>query len=273
MTSTTLPAKLVSRRPTPVLARWTVGSLIAITVLLTYMQIFLFRSFEPPVALIFGVPALIFAVLIVTIRRPWVPLLGTLYGALFLGANAPYLGYDLGHPGNFTNFAFSIVLVVPAAIGMAAGIGAAAQSYRARATNGGEARPIGSPPWFRFGLTVLVALSLGAVGVAAIAPAGASAGVSPEVLAGLPALTVAQLRFGPAELRARAGETVALRLENKDSASHAFDIDELGIHVAMPAGQPALALFKAAAPGTYTYYCSVPGHRDAGMVGTLVVEP
>lgn len=272
MTTATMPTQMVTRRPMPALSKWAVGSLIAITLLLTYMQIIIFRSFEPPVALIFGVPALIFAGLIATARRPWVPLLATLFGVLFLGANAPYIGYDLGHPANFSGFAFTIVLVMPALVAMAAGIGAAVQNYWARSAPEAAPRP-GLPRWFAFGLISLLALSVGAVGVAAMAPANASAGVSPDVLAALPALTVSHLQFGQAELRARVGETVALRLENQDSAAHAFDIDELGIHVAMPAGQPALALFMATAPGTYTYYCSVPGHREAGMVGTLVVEP
>ena len=107
---------------------------------------------------------------------------------------------------------------------------------------------------------------------AAVTPASAS-GVSTETLAALPALTAANHQFGQAELHARTGETVALRLENADTAGHSFDIDELGLHVSMPPGEPALALFTAGAPGTYTFYCGVPGHREAGMVGTLIVEP
>jgi hypothetical protein len=29
----------------------------------------------------------------------------------------------------------------------------------------------------------------------------------------------------------------------------------------MPSGKPAIALFKPTTPGTYTFYCQVPGHR------------
>ena len=66
---------------------------------------------------------------------------------------------------------------------------------------------------------------------------------------------------------------VALRLENSDTQRHSFDIDAFDVHVTMPINAPALALFTPNAPGTYTFYCRIPGHTEAGMVGTLIVEP
>jgi uncharacterized cupredoxin-like copper-binding protein len=79
--------------------------------------------------------------------------------------------------------------------------------------------------------------------------------------------------FDQTELQARVGETVALRLENNDTQTHSFDIDAFDVHVAMPTNMPALALFTPTAPGSYTFYCRIPGHTEAGMKGMLIVEP
>ena len=51
-----------------------------------------------------------------------------------------------------------------------------------------------------------------------------------------------------------------------------FDIDEFNVHAPMPVNKSGLAIFKPAEPGSYTCYCSVPGHRER-MHGTLIVEP
>lgn len=76
--------------------------------------------------------------------------------------------------------------------------------------------------------------------------------------------------FDPAEVTIAAG-AVTFILPNEGAAAHNFAIDELGISVDMPAG--TTQTLEADIPaGTYEYYCNVPGHKAAGMVGTLVVE-
>ncbi|MEZ4506066.1 MAG: cupredoxin domain-containing protein [Thermomicrobiales bacterium] len=76
--------------------------------------------------------------------------------------------------------------------------------------------------------------------------------------------------FDPAEVKVKAGK-VTFILPNEGAAEHDFSIDALDIHVNMPAGTTQTLEVDIPA-GTYDFYCNIPGHKDAGMVGTLVVE-
>ena len=53
---------------------------------------------------------------------------------------------------------------------------------------------------------------------------------------------------------------------------HTFVIDELGVNAKTPDGQVTKIEFIPKEKGVYRYYCSLPGHREAGQVGTLVVQ-
>jgi plastocyanin len=113
---------------------------------------------------------------------------------------------------------------------------------------------------------------IGAV-IAAAIPRASGTQVDPAVLAQLPAIPLEA--FAGGEIRVRAGELTALRLENPDAVAHSFDVDELNVHVGMPADSDSLALFITDMPGSYTFYCAP--HYDkatgSGMHGTLIVEP
>ncbi len=50
-------------------------------------------------------------------------------------------------------------------------------------------------------------------------------------------------------------------------------IDSLKIDVDVNPGETVDIVIPAGtAPGTYDFYCNVPGHKEAGMVGTLIVK-
>jgi uncharacterized cupredoxin-like copper-binding protein len=85
--------------------------------------------------------------------------------------------------------------------------------------------------------------------------------------------TTQAMRFSQTELRVKAGETMTLQLENQDMYAHSFDIDELNLHVKMPANNQVTTQLTAEKPGAYAIYCAVPGHKEAGMVAMLIVEP
>lgn len=75
------------------------------------------------------------------------------------------------------------------------------------------------------------------------------------------------------DLHVPQGAHVTLTLVNGDGALHNLYIDELGVHSADLAGQGnrTEVTFVADRPGTFAYYCAIPGHRQAGMEGKLII--
>lgn len=82
-----------------------------------------------------------------------------------------------------------------------------------------------------------------------------------------------QLRYNTKALTAEAG-TVTIVMTNPSPTPHDVAIegggvDEKGKVVPKGGTSRVSATLKA---GTYTFYCSVPGHREGGMSGTLTVR-
>lgn len=73
------------------------------------------------------------------------------------------------------------------------------------------------------------------------------------------------------ELTLKPGDT--LTVINKGVLPHDFSVDELKITQPLDAGKTyEITIPKDAKPGKYKFYCNVPGHEAAGMVGTLTIE-
>jgi nitrite reductase (NO-forming) len=64
---------------------------------------------------------------------------------------------------------------------------------------------------------------------------------------------------------------LALTLSNGGKRAHNLTFDLTKTEVVAKPGDSATAAFAFEQPGNYDFYCSIPGHREAGMRGTVVV--
>jgi uncharacterized cupredoxin-like copper-binding protein len=126
-------------------------------------------------------------------------------------------------------------------------------------------------------MAISAVLVLGAVSTAVItsgssAKAGTATGAAASALK-LAADPGGQLSFSSKQLSAKAGK-VTITLTNAAQLEHNVTIAQgstvLGATPTFTGGSRSLTLTLK--PGTYTFYCSVPGHRQAGMEGTLSVS-
>src|SRR3954447_8100174 len=82
-----------------------------------------------------------------------------------------------------------------------------------------------------------------------------------------------QLKFDKSALSAKPGK-VTINMQNPSGLEHNVAIEGHGVDVAGKiVGQGGTSTVTASLKaGTYTFYCAVDGHRQAGMKGTLTVK-
>ncbi|HVA20125.1 MAG TPA: plastocyanin/azurin family copper-binding protein [Solirubrobacteraceae bacterium] len=101
---------------------------------------------------------------------------------------------------------------------------------------------------------------------------GAAPGAASSKLS-LSADPTGQLRFNTSTLQTHAG-AVTIAMHNPSQLSHSIAIEGNGVNtpgeVVGPGGTSTVS--ATLKPGTYKFYCTVPGHRQAGMEGTLTVK-
>jgi heme/copper-type cytochrome/quinol oxidase subunit 2 len=77
--------------------------------------------------------------------------------------------------------------------------------------------------------------------------------------------------FKPKDITVKSGEPVTISLKSEDII-HDFTVDEFKVHVSATPDKPGQGGLQADKPGRYEIYCSVSGHKQSGMTGTLIVE-
>jgi len=114
--------------------------------------------------------------------------------------------------------------------------------------------------------------------VAAVAALASMARIGQTGWAAGPAVTfkASEFHYNPREGSAHAGEVVFV-VKNEGAIEHNFVIQDAGkkkvAEIAIMEPGTIAEVRATVAPGTYAILCTLPGHREAGMAATLVVEP
>lgn len=82
-----------------------------------------------------------------------------------------------------------------------------------------------------------------------------------------------EFAFTPQTISVKAGQPVKLTFKNTGKYPHNFTVSELNIQTqTIQPGTEDVITFTPSKTGSFTYICTVPGHADRGMKGTLTVQ-
>ena len=135
-----------------------------------------------------------------------------------------------------------------------------------------------------FFILVLAVLLTGCAG------AGASQPAATEIT-----VEATDFAYNPVSVTVPASQPVTLTLNNTGAVEHDFVVDKINVtnvqasdtgpaahhqmgdapeydlHFFARVGDTAVLNFTALEPGTYEIFCSIEGHKEAGMIGKLIV--
>ena len=127
--------------------------------------------------------------------------------------------------------------------------------------------------WLIRGMVLLVALAV-------LTPAGRAAPTIPEVR-----VAAREFKFVPNKITLKAGQSVKFILVNKGTVDHDLHSEALPLvvpaamgemagmeHDTLRPGKIAVVTFTPKKKGTFAFWCTAPGHQDAGMKGTIVIQ-
>lgn len=223
------------------------GGLLLVASLLFGLQV-LAGHVIPPLA-IFGALTLTLGSVSLRRRSRWLLIVDALVAVLYLAGNAPFMAANLAHPespGSFLVEVFVLLAFLSVLSGVALRLRGGGPRVRRRTV-------------------------IGALAVAAVATVGslvAAATVDTEARQDGDVAIASDLSVFPAQVEAPAGDAM-LWLDNRDPFHHTFVIDDTDIRAVMPANR-SVRVPVALAPGSYRFWCDVPGHDS--MEGVLHVR-
>jgi hypothetical protein len=198
-------------------------------------------------------------------RRAWFWLVPVIVAIPFQAFNAQDIPYDLARPANTAPFLITIVFLAGALAVIVGGIAAFLEVRRGRSiwTRSGRAGALSM---------VVIGIAVGAAATAVLVglvPTGGPGGTKTPTVTGV--ITIEDLRFvGSPQMKD--GEVLGLIITNPEDVPHSFDIDSLDIHVQVTPKSTTAVAIQPSGPGQLVFYCSVHGHRAAGMAGTITVD-
>lgn len=83
-----------------------------------------------------------------------------------------------------------------------------------------------------------------------------------------------EMKYEPAVIQAKAGETIKFIVVNQGTEDHEFESEDVKFdELIIPPGKSrSIVVTMPDKPGEYAFFCDAEGHKSAGMVGKFRVS-